>query len=85
LDASIHQHSELKVGCNWPSPWKLGSSILVAIAFFYYIYQPMHWVALGVVVDGVPPLILKAIAVLRKFVLDINILMLIAGEILCAC
>lgn len=85
LDASIHQRGELKAGRNWPSPWCLGSGFLVAIAFFHYIYQPMQWVALGAVAVGVPPLILKAIAALRRFVLDINILMLIAGEILRQC
>ncbi|KAG0569195.1 hypothetical protein KC19_6G072400 [Ceratodon purpureus] len=78
LDASIHQRGELKAGRNWPSPWCLGSGVLVAIAFFHYIYQPLQWVALGAVAVGVPPLILKAIAALKKFVLDINILMLIA-------
>ena len=85
LDASIHRRGELKAGRQWPSPWCIGSGILVAIAFFHYIYKPMQWVALGAVAVGVPPLILKAIAAVRKFVLDINMLMLIAGEILCGC
>lgn len=80
LDASIHQRGELKAGRKWPSPWCLGSGILVAIAFFHYIYSPMQWVALGAVAIGIPPLIVKAIAALRKLVLDINILMLIAGR-----
>lgn len=78
LDASIHQRGELKGGRNWPSPWCLGSGILLAIAFFKYLYEPMHWVALGAVAVGVPPIVVKAIAALRKFFLDINILMLIA-------
>lgn len=80
LDASIHQRGELKGGRNWPSPWCLGSGILLAIAFFKYLYEPMHWVALGAVAVGVPPIVVKAIAALRKFFLDINILMLIAGN-----
>lgn len=80
LDASIHQRGELKAGRSWPSPWCLGSGILVAIAFLHYAFEPLKWVGLGAVAVGLPPLILKGIAALREFVLDINILMLIAGE-----
>ncbi len=80
LDASIHHRGEWKAGRKWPSPWTIASGVLLALAFFQYLWHPLHWVAIGSVAVGIPPLIVRGVASLRRYVLDINILMLIAGK-----
>lgn len=80
MDASIHLRGEWKTGRKWPSPWTISSGVLLGIAFFQYLYQPLKWVALGSVGLGIPPLVLRIMAALKSFILDINILMLIAGK-----
>ncbi|MFS7993220.1 putative translocase transcription factor WD40-like family [Helianthus anomalus] len=49
------------------------------VVIFKYVYSPFQWLALGVVVVDIIPLVLKAIASLRNLEFDINILMLIAA------
>jgi copper chaperone CopZ len=78
LDASIHHRGEWKAGRKWPSPWTIASGVLLAVAFFQYLWHPLRWVAIGSVAVGIPPLIVRGVASLRRYVLDINILMLIA-------
>lgn len=80
LDASVHRRGEWKAGKKWPSPWTMASGFLLGLSFFHYLYHPLKWVALGSVAVGIPPLIFRSIAALKSLILDINILMLIAGE-----
>ncbi|XP_073390566.1 uncharacterized protein [Physcomitrium patens] len=76
--ASVHQRGEWKAAQKWPSPWTIASGILLGVSFFQYLYHPLKWVALGSVGVGIPPLVLRSIAAMKSFILDINILMLIA-------
>lgn len=46
---------------------------------FSYIYQPLIWVALASVAVGILGMLRRSIAAIRRFVLDINVLMVIAG------
>lgn len=81
MSASVHRRGEWKAGRKWPSPWNVASGVLLALSFFQYLYSPLKWVALGSVGVGIPPLIIRSIAALKSLVLDINILMLIAGTL----
>ncbi|CAN1229267.1 Cadmium/zinc-transporting ATPase HMA2 [Linum grandiflorum] len=63
---------------KWPSPYAVGSGVLLVLSFFKYIYPPMKWVAIGAVVVGVPPILLKAITSIRNKKFHVTILVLIA-------
>ncbi|CAM6098894.1 unnamed protein product [Calypogeia fissa] len=78
LDASIHQRGKRRIAQKWPSPWTIVSGVLLLISFIHYAYSPFKWVALGCVAVGVPPILVKSLVALRRFVLDINALMIIA-------
>ncbi|KAG6547379.1 hypothetical protein Mapa_010827 [Marchantia paleacea] len=78
LDATIHQRGVRRMTHRWPSPWAIGSGLLIIVAFFHYVWNPLKWVALGSVAVAAPPIIVRSLVALRRFVLDINCLMLIA-------
>ncbi|KAH7352087.1 hypothetical protein KP509_19G029500 [Ceratopteris richardii] len=78
LEASIHVRGEWKMSNKWPTPYTVASGVLVLISLFHYAFGPLKWVALGAVAVGLPPIIRKAFISLKRFVMDINILMLIA-------
>jgi Cd2+/Zn2+-exporting ATPase len=80
MGASVHQRGQWKAGRKWPSPWTIASGLLLGVSFFQYLYHPLRWVALGSVAVGIPPLVIRSIAAMKSFILDINILMLIAGD-----
>lgn len=66
---------------KWPSPFAMACGVLLLLSFFSYVFTPFKWLALGAVAVGVFPILLKSIASLRNFRLDVNTLMLIAGNI----
>ncbi|KAL0315973.1 UNVERIFIED_CONTAM: Cadmium/zinc-transporting ATPase HMA2 [Sesamum radiatum] len=68
---------------KWPSPYAVASGALLLLSFLKYVYSPMRWLAVGAIAVGIPPVVLKAVAAVRNFRLDINILVLItvAGSI----
>ncbi|CAM6093000.1 unnamed protein product [Calypogeia fissa] len=78
LDASIHQRGKRRIGHKWPSPWTIGSGLLLLISFLHYAWSPLKWVALGSIAVGVPPILVRSLVALRRCVLDINALMIIA-------
>lgn len=78
LEASLHIRGEWKAAHKWPTPYTIASGVLVTIAMLHYVFGPLKWVALGAVAVGLPPIVMKSFQSLRRFVLDINILMLIA-------
>ncbi|XP_002974006.2 putative inactive cadmium/zinc-transporting ATPase HMA3 isoform X2 [Selaginella moellendorffii] len=78
LDASLHHRGELKRSSNWPSPWTICCGILLLVSFFKHFWNPLKWFAIGAVAVGIPPIFMRSIASLRRWILDINILMLIA-------
>lgn len=59
----------------------MACGLLLLISFFKYVYRPLQWVAVGAVVIGICPILLKGYAAITNFRLDINVLMLIAGII----
>eukprot|EP00250_Pteridium_aquilinum_P001802 c12013_g1_i1 orf=3-998(-) len=78
LEASIHVTGEWKAAHKWPSPYTIASGLFVAIAMFQYVFDPLKWVALGAVAVGTQPIIMKSFIALRRCIVDINILILIA-------
>ncbi|KAK4432693.1 Cadmium/zinc-transporting ATPase HMA2 [Sesamum alatum] len=68
---------------KWPSPYAVASGTLLLLSFLKYVYSPMRWLAIGAIAVGIPPIVLKAVAAVRNFRLEINILVLItvAGSI----
>jgi Cd2+/Zn2+-exporting ATPase len=78
LDASLRVVGQLKSARKWPSPYTLASGFFLAISLFQYLYRPLQWVALGAIAVGILPILLKSFVAIRNFMLDINVLMLIA-------
>ncbi|XP_070667794.1 cadmium/zinc-transporting ATPase HMA2, partial [Malus domestica] len=64
---------------TWPSPYAIGSGVLLVLSFLKYAYRPLGWLALGAVAVGIFPVALKCFASIRNFRFhDINILVIIA-------
>ncbi|KAA3490172.1 Cadmium/zinc-transporting ATPase 3-like protein [Gossypium australe] len=78
LEANVRAHGEIKYQKKWPSPFAMACGLLLLISVFKYVYRPLQWVAVGAVVIGICPILLKGYAAITNFRLDINILMLIA-------
>lgn len=78
LDASVRVVGQLKSGRKWPSPYTLASGFCLVIALFHYLYHPLRWVALGAIAVGILPIMQRSFLAIRNFMLDINVLMLIA-------
>ncbi|KAJ0534320.1 putative translocase [Helianthus annuus] len=79
LEANVRMKGEQSYQNKWPSPFAVVCGLLLLLSFFKYVYSPFQWLALGAVVVGIIPLVLKAIASLTNLEFDINILMLIAA------
>ena len=80
LDASLCMVGKLKSGRKWPTAYTLASSFCLAIALFHYLYHPLRWVDLGAVDVAIIPIMRRSFVAIRNFMLDINVLMLIAGK-----
>ncbi|XP_057841250.2 cadmium/zinc-transporting ATPase HMA2 isoform X2 [Cryptomeria japonica] len=78
LDASLRVVGKVRSGKRWPSPYTLASGFLLVIALFGHYYRPLRFVALAAVAVGIPPILLRSFAAIRGFILDINVLMVIA-------
>ncbi|KAF8400199.1 hypothetical protein HHK36_013495 [Tetracentron sinense] len=78
LEANVRVYGEANYGKKWPSPYAMASGILVLLSLFKFLYHPMQWLALGAVAFGLPQIVLRSIAGVRRLMLDINILALIA-------
>ncbi|KAJ0753431.1 putative translocase [Helianthus annuus] len=79
LEANVRMKGEQSYQNKWPSPFAVVCGLLLLLSFFKYVYSPFQWLALGAVLVGIIPLVLKAIASLTNLEFDINILMLIAA------
>ncbi|CAK9170658.1 unnamed protein product, partial [Ilex paraguariensis] len=80
LEANVRVYGSGNYQKKWPSPFVVACGVLLLVSFLRYVYHPVQWVALGAVAVGI--FVLKAIAAIRNFTLDINILMLITGTYL---
>ncbi|XP_009803731.1 cadmium/zinc-transporting ATPase HMA3 isoform X2 [Nicotiana sylvestris] len=78
LEASIRVKGEKNYQKKWPSPFAIGSGILLGLSFLKYFFAPFQWLALAAVAVGIPPIIFRGVAAVRNLTLDINILVLIA-------
>lgn len=78
LEASIRVNGLKNYQKKWPSPFAIGSGILLALSFLKFVYPPLQWLALVGVAVGIPPIIFRGVAAIRNLTLDINILVLIA-------
>ncbi|XWS73329.1 hypothetical protein CRYUN_Cryun02cG0119200 [Craigia yunnanensis] len=78
LEANVRAHGEIKYQKKWPSPFAMACGLLLLLSFLKYVYHPLQWLAVGAVVIGICPILLKGYAAITNFRLDINILMLIA-------
>ncbi|KAI5061521.1 hypothetical protein GOP47_0024026 [Adiantum capillus-veneris] len=78
LEASIHHRGEWKAAHKWPNPYTIASGLMVALTFFHYLYNPLRWLGLGAVAVGIPPIVRRSLISLKRCILDINVLMLIA-------
>eukprot|EP00253_Pinus_taeda_P032074 PITA_32074 len=78
LDASVRVVGQVKSGREWPSPYTLASGFCLAVALFQYFYHPLQWVALGAIAVGIFPIMQRSLLAICNFILDINVLVLIA-------
>ncbi|GAQ83115.1 heavy metal atpase 2 [Klebsormidium nitens] len=78
LDARLHSRGQVRPLQRYPRWNVILCGVLLAVSFVKYAFPPIKWVALGAVALGLPPILLKSLAALRNFVLDINALMTIA-------
>jgi Cd2+/Zn2+-exporting ATPase len=82
LEANVRAYGETKHQKKWPSPYAMACGVLLLLSLLKYVYHPLRWFAIGAVAVGILPICLKAVASLRNFRLDTNVLMLIAGNLI---
>ncbi|KAI3803172.1 hypothetical protein L1987_31321 [Smallanthus sonchifolius] len=78
LEANVRVKGETNYRNKWPSPFAVACGVLLLLSFLSYVFSPFKWLALGAVAIGIVPIVLKSVASLRNFRLDVNTLMLIA-------
>ncbi|KAL8235052.1 hypothetical protein R6Q59_021152 [Mikania micrantha] len=78
LEANVRVKGDTNYRNKWPSPYAVACGVLLLLSFLSYVLSPFKWLALGAVAVGVVPILIKSIASLRNFRLDVNTLMLIA-------
>ncbi|XP_048227705.1 putative inactive cadmium/zinc-transporting ATPase HMA3 isoform X2 [Ricinus communis] len=78
LEANVRVKGDTSHQKKWPSPFAVASGVLLLLSLLKFVYHPLHWLALGAVAIGIFPILMKAVASLRNFRLDTNILVLIA-------
>ncbi|XP_071717630.1 putative inactive cadmium/zinc-transporting ATPase HMA3 [Rutidosis leptorrhynchoides] len=78
LEANVRVKGETNYRNKWPSPFAVACGVLLLLSFLSYVYSPFKWLALAAVAVGIIPIVLKSVASLRNFRLDVNTLMLIA-------
>ncbi|KAJ4959048.1 hypothetical protein NE237_026159 [Protea cynaroides] len=79
LEANVRAYGQQKYQMKWPRSYTVVCGGLFLVSSFKFLFQPLQWVALVAVVVGLPMVALKAIAAIRSFTVDVNILMLIAA------
>ncbi|ERN14514.1 hypothetical protein AMTR_s00038p00036580 [Amborella trichopoda] len=78
LEASVRELGTVKNRRTWPSPFTVVSGVLLLLSLTKFWFKPMHWLALGAVVTGLPQVVVRSFATIQQKILDINSLMLIA-------
>lgn len=81
LEANVRVTGETNFKNKWPSPFAMVSGLLLLLSFFKYLYSPFRWLAVAAVVAGIYPILAKAVASLARFRIDINILVIITGNV----
>ncbi|XP_008808279.1 cadmium/zinc-transporting ATPase HMA2-like [Phoenix dactylifera] len=79
LKAGIRELGQVKTRKqSRPNANVIASGVLLLVAMFSYIYQPLVWVSLASIAIGILDMLRRCIAALGRCVLDINVLMVIA-------
>ncbi|THU74773.1 hypothetical protein C4D60_Mb04t36960 [Musa balbisiana] len=80
LNAGIKESGRVQIESRpWPSASVVASGALLLVALCSYVFPPLIWIALLSVTVGVLDMLRRAVAALRRCVLDINVLM-VAGQ-----
>lgn len=80
LEANVKIYGKENYKKKWPSPYAIACGALLLLSFLKYAYQPLKWLAVGAVAAGIFPITLKGLVAIRNLRLDINILVLVAGN-----
>ncbi|XVF82277.1 hypothetical protein PTKIN_Ptkin16aG0033100 [Pterospermum kingtungense] len=78
MEANVRANGRIEHQGKWPSPFAMACGLLLLLSFLKYVYHPLQWLAVGAVVIGIYPILIKAYAAITSFRLDVNVLMLIA-------
>lgn len=82
LEANVRITGETNFKNKWPSPFAVVSGVLLLLSFFKYVYSPFRWLAVAAVVAGIYPILAKSVASIARARIDINILVVITGNVL---
>lgn len=80
LEANVRVYGEESYKRKWPSPYAVVCGSLLLLSFLKYVYHPLQWLAVGAVAVGIFPVALKGFAAIRHLRIDINLLVMIAGQ-----
>lgn len=81
LNAGIKESGRVQIESRpWPSKSVVASGALLLVALCSYVFPPLIWIAVLSVTVGVLDMLRRAVAALRRCVLDINVLMVTAGN-----
>ncbi|XP_009397553.2 cadmium/zinc-transporting ATPase HMA2-like [Musa acuminata AAA Group] len=79
LNAGIKESGRVQIESRpWPSKSVVASGALLLVALCSYVFPPLIWIAVLSVTVGVLDMLRRAVAALRRCVLDINVLMVTA-------
>ncbi|KAK9266552.1 hypothetical protein L1049_001596 [Liquidambar formosana] len=78
LEANVRVKGEANYKKKWPSPFAVASGLLLLLSLLKFIYHPFQWVALAAVAVGIFPIARKAIVAINNFMLDVNVLAIVA-------
>ncbi|GMH13611.1 hypothetical protein Nepgr_015452 [Nepenthes gracilis] len=75
LEANVRVKGEpITYGKKWPSPHVIVCGLLLMLSFLKYVYHPFQWLSLAAVAVGAWPILLRAVAAIRNFTVDVSLL-----------
>lgn len=80
FEATTRAYGTQKIINKWPNHYIVACGFFLFMSLFQRFFHPLRLVSVAAVIVGLPPIVLRSIASIQRYMLDINILMLIAGK-----